>query len=103
MSYSEIYQLQCECRATRQFQTRFNKHKHDFKYGVTDRSKFAAHCLENCHPFSSKSQIFSIVKNINKTDQIDIREVLAISRASQTSILINEQIPDSNNPLFYIN
>ena len=67
MSYSRIYQLQCECgakyigRTTRQLQTRFNKHKHDFKYGIINRSKFAAHCLENCHPFSSQSQIFIIV------------------------------------------
>ena len=108
MTQSGIYQLQCQCglkyigRTIRQFQTRFNKHKHNFKYGITNKSKFAAHCLENCHPFLPLEKSFSVIKNVNKIEQIDIWEALVISKTSRTAGLINEQVPEINNPLFYV-
>ena len=107
LTQSGIYQLQCQCglkyigRTTRQFQIRFNEHKHNFRYGITDKSKFAAHCLDNCHPFLPLEQSFSIIKKVNKIDQIDIWEALIIFKASQVANLINEQIPETNNPLIY--
>ena len=84
------------------FQTRFNEHKHNFKYGITEKYKFAAHCLENCHPFLPLEKSFSVVKNVNKIEQIDIWEALVISKTSRTADSINEQIPEINNPLFYV-
>ena len=108
MTQSGIYQLQCQCgkkyigRTIRQFQTRYNEHKLNFRYGITDKSKFAAHCLENCHPFLPLESSFSVVKNVNRIEQIDIWEALAISKTSRTAELINEQIPEINNPLFYV-
>ena len=107
MSQSGIYQLHCQCgkqyigRTIRQFQTRYKEHKHNFKYGITDKSKFAAHCLENGHPFLPLESSFSVIKNVNKIDQIDIWETLAISKKFPTGMLINDQIPEINNPLFY--
>ena len=86
---------------TKQFQTRFNEHKHNFKCGITNKSKFAAHCLENCHPFLPLEKTFSVIKNINKIDQIDIWEALINSKTCHIANLINEQIPESNNLLFY--
>ena len=59
MTQSGIYQLQCQCglKYTRQFQTRFNEHKHNFKYGITDKSV--------CSPlFGKLPSILSVTKHL---------------------------------------
>ena len=106
MTCSGIYKLKCQCgacyigRTTRQFTQRYKEHKHDFKYSITNRSKYAAHCIQNCHPFENQQKAFDIIRSVNNVGQIDVWESLEIYRASQTSTLINEQHPNIENPLF---
>ena len=58
LSNSGIYQLKCECgtkyigKTTRKFKQRFQEHKHSFIYNNPDRSKFAAHLLQEHHPLN---------------------------------------------------
>ena len=82
MDYSGIYKLKCMCgscyigRTTRKFKDRLKEHRFNFKYNYPDRSKFAAHLLENCHPFE-------VVKIVNEKRHIDIHEHLEIFKASK--------------------
>ena len=107
MICSGVYNLSCNCganyvgRTLRQFKQRLSEHKHDFKYIITDESKFAAHLINNCHPFGPIDQTFSILRIITNTQKIDIWESFEIYLASYKSIIINEQLPDSNNQLFH--
>ena len=68
LSNSGIYQLKCECgtkyigKTTRKFKQRYQEHKHSFIYNNPDRSKFAAHLLQEHHPLNLNC--FTIIKII---------------------------------------
>ena len=107
MDCSGIYKLKYMCgscyivRTTRKFKDRLKEHRFNFKYNYPDRSKFAAHLLENCHPFESDLNCFEVVKIVNEKQHIDIHEPLEIFKASKEYNLVNEQYPNMNNPLFH--
>lgn len=90
MDCSGIYKLKCKCgacyigRTTRKFKDRLKEHKHSFHYNYPENSKFSAHLLENFHPFSPDNESFEIIK------------------ASKICNLVNEQLPNFDNPLFKI-
>ena len=77
---SGIHNLACNCGANyilhtkRQFKQRLTEHKHDFKYSITDRSKFAAHLINKCHPLGPINRIFLILKIINNNKYIYLWE-----------------------------
>ena len=104
MSSSGIYQLDCECGAryigktTRKFKQRYQEHRHSFIYNNPERSKFAAHLLHYHHSFTK--DCFKIIKTTYDNKLINIWEQYEIYKAHKTSEILNEQLPNFNNPLF---
>ena len=85
-------------KTIRKFSQCFKEHKHSFIYNYPEKSKYAAHLLEQHHIFDSDN--FQILKIIPNTKLIDTWEHLEIFKAHHISQLLNEQLPDFNNPLF---
>ena len=106
MNCSGIYQIQCKCeakyigRTTRKFKQRYREHKYSFIYNLPDKSKFAAHLLNNHHTFDQNN--FTINRIIHNNKLIDTWEQLEIFKANSSGIIINEQLPNLNNPLYKI-
>ena len=73
-----------------------------FIYNLPDRSKFAVHLLESHHSFDSNNfNIPKIIPSPNIINLIDTWEHLEIYKAFHNKIIVNEQLPDFNNPLFH--
>ena len=107
MKCSGVYKLDCACgssyigRTTRTFERRLYEHKHSFKYNLPQNSAFAAHLLQNQHSFINST--FKPIKIIHDKRIIDIWEHLEIYKSFHGSErLVNEQIPDIDNPLFKV-
>ena len=104
MSGSGIYQLDCECGAryvgktSRKFKQRYKEHRHSFIYNIPERLKFAAHLLQYHHSF--KQDCFKIIKITHDNKLINIWEQYEIYKAHKNSEILNEQLPNFNNPLF---
>ena len=104
MSNSGIYQLNCECGASyigktsRKFKQRYQEHRHSFIYNNPDRSKFAAHLLQYHHSFTK--DCFKIIKVTHNNTLINIYEQFEIYKAHKSKEILNEQLPNFNNPLF---
>ena len=104
LSQSGIYELHCECnakyigRTTRKFSQRFNEHKHSFIHNYPERSNYAAHLLNSKHKFNLDN--FKILKIIPNRKLIDTWEHFEIFKAFHNNKIINEQLPNINNPLF---
>lgn len=103
---SGIYKLNCKCGASyigqtsRQFKKRISEHKRAYKYNMPDRSNYAAHLLHTDHiaiPFNNQYQIVKIVRDKRK---LLTWEQLEIHKHNLFIDLINDQLPNSNNPLF---
>ena len=103
---SGIYKLTCECQAmyigktSRKFTQRIYEHRHSFLYNIPERSNFAAHMLHPSHKLIPFTNNFQIIKIINDRKYIDVWEDIQIIKYRQKYKLINEQIPNVNNPLY---
>ena len=104
LNCSGIYELNCTCglkyigRTTRKFTQRFREHKHNFIYNKPEKSTFANHLLQHHHPLNT--DLFKIIKILNNNKTIDIWENVEILKAHKMGNILNEQIPDSHNPIY---
>ena len=105
---SGIYRLDCPCgnvyvgKTTRNFKKRILEHKYSFNYNLIEKSNFAAHLLHPSHNLTPFTDSYNIIKVIRDKRILDVWEVFEIYRLRHSNILINEQIPNYNNPLFEI-
>ena len=83
---------------TGKLKQRYQEHKHNFIYNNPDRSKFAAHVLQFHHSFNK--DCFKIIKTSYDNKLINIWEQYEIYKAHKTHEILNEQLPNFNNPLF---
>ena len=104
MNCSRMCELNCKCgskyigRTTRKFTQRFKEHRYNFIYNKPEKSAFANHLLQNHHPLNT--DLFKIIKILNNKKTIDIWENVEILKAHKSGNILNEQIPDSYNPLY---
>ena len=105
-SESGIYKLTCDCNSIyigktyRKFKRRIYEHYHAFLYTLPDKSNFAAHLLQTNHIFSGFTNNFEIIRTVRDKRRILIWEEVEIVKHSIKYTLINEYMPNCNNPLF---
>lgn len=103
---SGIYKLACSCNSIyigktfRKFKQRINEHYRSFIYNMPEKSNFSAHLLHPSHDFVSFPNNYQIIKIIPNKRNIDLYEDLEIMKHRLKFNLLNEQLPNLNNPLY---
>lgn len=103
---SGIYKLKCKnCpkvyigQTQRNFKTRYKEHVSDFTYN-RNRSKFAQHLIDENHDLSNINSTLSILKTLNSPVILTAEQFYITKEQNQGNPLLNEQTPNTNNPLF---
>jgi hypothetical protein len=103
---SGIYQITCPAcnmkymgQTSRPFNTRFQEHLHDFKYGI-GKSRFAQHLLEYGHAIGPMEDIMGTIQFTNRGRLMDALEMFYIFHETKLNIQINDKLIVKPNVIF---